>query len=612
MKKLLHLTSIFLCTFFLCFCISPQSANANASGTRIISIELQYGQSEARDMLQMINAFRVNPSEAWAWNESNTERVAYSNLSPLQYDYELEKIAMLRAAEIAISFSHTRPNGTDCFTAFGTSSQYTYKGENIAAGSRSNAAVFELWKETNEPYSGQGHRRNMLNHTYNAIGIGHVYYNGKHYWVQEFGSSASPNTAATPENNNIETVNIEALSTYFQGSTGTNSNSGYREYNITFYANYGIMNENSLQTTVNQRIPSLPVVTRNGYTFKGWYTQPSGGNLVTTNTIFYSDTAVYAQWESYTAEISNFSITAVTETTANISVTIPLCYVRTYGISMGTSSSYMPETRIMDCYATTSMLTVPLTGLTQDTTYYFKFYYITETERIESASGTFTTKKASEYMITFYGNGGTIEGISSITTANQKLPSLPNAYRENYRFDGWYTAASGGSQVTLSTVFHSNSSIYAHWTSLQPAADVPVTDSPANNNTNNNSSNNGNINSGTDSSYTEPEDIDDIDEPVSVKKVRLKSVKNTGKGKIKAKWSWDAYGDGYQIAYSTTKKFKSNKTKLKNAGVFTDSKTISGLKKGKTYYVRVRTFQKADGVKYYGPWSNVKKIKLKK
>ncbi len=611
MKKLLHITTIFLCTFFLCFCVSPQSAKA----TTTIGIDLQYGQSEARDMLQMVNSFRTNPSEAWAWNQSNSDRVVYSNLSYLQYDYELERIAMLRAAEIAVSFSHTRPNGTDCFTAYGSSNTYSYKGENIASGYPTAAAAFEGWKETNEQYSGQGHRRNMLGESFNAIGIGHVYYNGRHYWVQEFGYAAFPNTVPTTANNNRQTVNVETLSTYSPGSSGNNS--GYREYTVTFYSDYSNSNENTRQTTVNQRIVSFPNVMRNGYTFKGWYTQPSGGTLVTSSTVFYNDTAVYAQWEStYSSVFSNFTTSEVTDTTATVTATIPFRYVRTYGITMGTSSSYMPDTRVMNCYASTSVLTVPLTGLTPNTTYYFKIYYTTDNDRIESLTGSFTTKRASEYSIVFYGNGGTVDGVSSFVTVNQKLSSLPNAYRENYRFDGWYSAASGGNQITTSTVFNSNSSVYAHWTYLntQPAPNPPVTVPDTNpGTTGGGSTNTGN--SGNDDysniDISEP-DPDDTDDPVTVEKVKLKSVKNTGKGKIKAAWVWDAYGDGYQIAYSTTNKFPASKTKLKNAGVFTDSKSITGLKKGKTYYVRVRTYQKVDGVKHYGPWSNVKKVKVKK
>ena len=607
MKKLLHLTSIFLCTFVLCFCVSPQAASANSGGTTTVSISVQYGQTEARDMLQMINAFRTNLNEAWAWNESNTQRLTYAGLSPMQYDYELERIAMLRAAEIAISFSHTRPNGTNCFTAFGNSNAYVNKGENIASGYSTASSAFEGWKETNEYYANQGHRRNMLSDSYNAIGIGHVFYNGTHYWVQEFGTTSSPNTAATAPNNNREMVNIESLSTFTPGnSTGSGNwnNNNYREYYVTFYANYGVMNENSRQYTTNQRLASLPYVSRNGYTFKGWYTQPTGGYMITTSTIFYADTAVYAQWEPYQSVFSNFSVTDVTANAATITATLPLRFIRSYGINYGTSNTYLPVNRIVDCYTSTSAITLPVTGLKPDTIYYFKLYYISEnSERIESTVGSFTTKKASEYTVTFYPNGGTIEGLSSMTTTNQRLTSLPSARQDNYKFEGWYTAANGGSMITTSTDFRSDMSVFAHWTyqpAVNPPVNPPVTDT--------NTGNSGSTNTGS----TDVSEPDDIDEAPSVEKTKLKNLKNTGKGKLKVYWKWNPYGDGYQIAYSTNKYFPSSKTKRISAGVFTDSKTITGLKKGTTYYVRVRAYQKVSGEKFYGPWSNVKKIKLKK
>ena len=132
---------------------------------------------------------------------------------------------------------------------------------------------------------------------------------------------------------------------------------------------------------------------------------------------------------------------------------------------------------------------------------------------------------------------------------------------------------------------------------------------PSNGNTNNGTANGGTVNNGSSDSRNSYED--DY-EPVSVKKIKLKSVTNSPVRKIKVRWNWYAYGDGYQIAYSTNKYFASNKTKRISAGVFTDAKTIAGLKKGKTYYVKVRAFQKSGGRKYYGAWSNVKKIKIKK
>ena len=68
------------------------------------------------------------------------------------------------------------------------------------------------------------------------------------------------------------------------------------------------------------------------------------------------------------------------------------------------------------------------------------------------------------YTITFNGNGGTLS-VTSMTTIDQKLPELPTAtHSGRYSFDGWYTAASGGTKITTATVFYENTTVYAHWT----------------------------------------------------------------------------------------------------------------------------------------------------
>ena len=69
-----------------------------------------------------------------------------------------------------------------------------------------------------------------------------------------------------------------------------------------------------------------------------------------------------------------------------------------------------------------------------------------------------------EFTITFDGNGGT-PSAGSMTTTDQKLPSLPSVSRSNsYSFDGWYTKKSGGTKITTNTVFSANTTVYAHWT----------------------------------------------------------------------------------------------------------------------------------------------------
>ena len=69
-----------------------------------------------------------------------------------------------------------------------------------------------------------------------------------------------------------------------------------------------------------------------------------------------------------------------------------------------------------------------------------------------------------EFTVIFDGNGGT-PSVGSMTTTNRKLTSLPSASRSgSYSFDGWYTEKSGGTKITTDTVFHANTTVYAHWT----------------------------------------------------------------------------------------------------------------------------------------------------
>ena len=171
-----------------------QQVSAAGSNTVMNEITVTYDQSGARTMLDMVNEFRTG-SDAWAWDQSG-QREEYAGLQELTYDPVLEKVAMQRAAEIIFNWSHTRPNGESCFTAFPDS--YTAVGENLAMGQTSAEQAFISWREDEDDYAGQGHRRNMLGRNFTAIGIAHVIYNGQHYWVQEFGSPASGEDLSDP------------------------------------------------------------------------------------------------------------------------------------------------------------------------------------------------------------------------------------------------------------------------------------------------------------------------------------------------------------------------------------------------------------------------------
>lgn len=101
-----------------------------------------------------------------------------------------------------------------------------------------------------------------------------------------------------------------------------------------------------------------------------------------------------------------------------------------------------------------------------------------------------------------------------------------------------------------------------------------------------------------------------ITKPKKPSKVTNVKLKNKKSKKVSVSWKKKSNVSGYQIQYALNKKFTKNK-KCVSASKNKSSKTITGLKKKKTYFVRVRCFKSYKGKKYYGKWSSVKKIRVK-
>ena len=128
----------------------------------------------------------VTGTQVYAYAYEVAEQVnrlrAGLGLRQLVIDPVLMETAMLRAAECAVYYSHTRPNGTNCFTAF--PSRYGISAENIAAGYTTPTDVMTDW--INSPT----HYDNMTYTGATAIGVGCFYINGTYYWAQSFTGGA--------------------------------------------------------------------------------------------------------------------------------------------------------------------------------------------------------------------------------------------------------------------------------------------------------------------------------------------------------------------------------------------------------------------------------------
>ena len=166
------------------------------------------------------------------------------------------------------------------------------------------------------------------------------------------------------------------------------------------------------------------------------------------------------------------------------------------------------------------------------------------------------------YKITYKLNKGKNNSSNPSTYYGKKV-TLKNPSRKGYAFAGWYTDAKFKKKITsISSSAKSDYILYAKWTK------------------------------------------------VKVAKASLTSAKNSKSKQILLKYKKVSGAKGYEISYSTDKKFKKAVTKKNTAKT---SYTISKLKKGKIYYVRIRAYKMdSTGKKVYGKYSSMKKVKVSK
>ena len=98
-----------------------------------------------------------------------------------------------------------------------------------------------------------------------------------------------------------------------------------------------------------------------------------------------------------------------------------------------------------------------------------------------------------------------------------------------------------------------------------------------------------------------------VKKPTKVKKVKLYRMKPAG---MLVVWA-DKNVSSFQVQYALNRSFTKKRKSCFVDGI-TSYKVLKNLKRNKVYYVRVRAINKANGIKKYGAWSTVKKIRTRK
>ena len=230
-----------------------------------------------------------------------------------------------------------------------------------------------------------------------------------------------------------------------------------KSYTVTWNPNGGSVSPTSTTKTHGSTLGTLPTPTRAAdvqytYTFKGWFTAATGGTQVSASTTVTKNVTYYAQWtatpRSYTATFNGNG-----GGTPN-----PSTITKTYGSELGT------------------LPTCSRTGYT------FLGWYtassggtkISSTTKIIGTVTYYAQWSINSYTLTYNVNGGNaVSPASKSVQYGSAYGTLPTPTRAStaeytYAFAGWYTAATGGTQVTANTTMGAgNTTIYAHWTATR-------------------------------------------------------------------------------------------------------------------------------------------------
>lgn len=230
-----------------------------------------------------------------------------------------------------------------------------------------------------------------------------------------------------------------------------------KSYTVTWNPNGGSVSPTSTTKTHGSTLGALPTPTRAAdaqytYTFKGWFTAATGGTQISASTTVTGNVTYYAQWtatlRSYTATFNGNgggtpSPSTITKTYGSELGTLPTCS-RTGYTFLGWYTASSGGTKISST-----------TKITGTVTYYAQW-------------------SINSYTLTYNVNGGNaVSPASKSVQYGSAYGTLPTPTKSSdaeytYAFAGWYTSASGGTQVTANTTMGAgNTTIYAHWTATR-------------------------------------------------------------------------------------------------------------------------------------------------
>ena len=238
-------------------------------------------------------------------------------------------------------------------------------------------------------------------------------------------------------------------------------------YMVSFDENGGTVVSGLRQCYIREgeRIGEFPVVTREDYDLVGWYTAAEGGSEVTADTGVDDDLSCHARW---------------TLTPPPVSLDFA-----TWIISAGCSREFTARATLEDGSKREVAATWQVVGDNEfgtitpdgqftaaktvvDGSVTLKASYTSRGKTVTATKAIQITPK--EILVHFVGNGGVPSVSNDTFIVYGKYGTLPTATWPGHSFDGWYTAADGGTKVLADSEVTDDECLYAHWSDLAPKA----------------------------------------------------------------------------------------------------------------------------------------------
>ena len=219
---------------------------------------------------------------------------------------------------------------------------------------------------------------------------------------------------------------------------------GKQPITVTYDANGGSVNQANKSLYLSDPYGNLPIPTRNGYTFTGWFSAKTGGVKVTEKTTITTPSShtLYAAWKANTYTVS-FN--------TNGGGAAPQSKQVTFNGKYG----QLPDNLTRTGYTFTGWYT-DASGGTK-----------IKNDSVYSVAGNqvlYARWTANKYTLTFDANGGSVSTATTLLAYGSEYGKLPTPTRDYYTFNGWYTAPNGGTKVTSTTKMGTgNTTIYARW-----------------------------------------------------------------------------------------------------------------------------------------------------